>query len=352
MLCQNFQSVTFPYRTTSELSPTLFPGITYHPEIPAPYAERLNRFDGIFFDPNHNGRIVLPVWMDQIYWPGWSRMTFVFDADTGEFVERGPEMGNYYLKDIFQGAAGELYANHTTAVVYPLDAQYQYLEDEVFYPSHFGAILFDCFLVDRQRDRMVMQSNLEVYEMGVYVFSTGALIRRIRLPERTVSIAHAEGTRVYLLLNNRQLVSLDYETEQFFGATKLPQITNVSTARITYDKRYRRVLVCEQTPDNPDGTSTVRIRGYRYRPVGVHVCQPIPLKRPRVERDTPVLHKLIGDLGEGIGGLITSAATDTNAQVLRQDVALDGDGEGVTDVRGLAEGGETVTVSAEVECQL
>ena len=352
MLCQNFQTEVFKYRTRAELDPTLFGQIAYHEEIPPPYAESLYVLDGLFFDPNNNGRIIAATWTHQVYWPGWARPTFVFSADTGEFIEHGPELGNFHLTDVFQGAGGELYANHITGYAAPLGPNYEYLDD-TFDADHFGAISFRCFMVDKVRDRMVMASTLEVWELGVYKFSDDSLIRRIRLPEYVASIAHADATKVYVLLDNKQIIGLDYETEQFFAAVLLPQLSTASSVRITYDKRYRRLLVCEPKPDNPDGSSATRIVGYRYRPIGVHVCKPIPLKRLRAGVKAPVLHKLIGDLGEGIAsGLITSSAAGPNAQVTRGALPLDGDGEAVVDVLGLADGNDTISVSAEVECQL
>lgn len=356
MLCRNFTSDYLQYTLGG-------PDGGYNPSIPAPYNETLSGLVlGLFFQPQTTttGRIVFSAWVGRRAWPGFSANLWLFDSDTGAFIEErdsGAGGGGGFIgsSEISQGANDELYGQTLLyAGIYRLTPDtYQATSDPPILPGDFGASNIFHYTIDLVRDMMVMRSSNEgLYQLGVYKLSDGTLLRRVELPDTLADVCHGGGTHVYLLLNNKMLMSLDYTTGQIFQCTRIPSIVDPANAKIAYDRRYQRLLVCEATPDNPDGSSTVRIYGYRNRPVGVHVCKPIPLKRMRAGATTPVLHKLIGDAGEGIVGLMSSVATNVNAQVVRTLTALDGDGEAVIDVLGLAEGADTITASVEVECLL
>lgn len=356
MMCQNYESVPVPYRTTDELDPVLFGGITYNEDIPAPYAERLNSGltpTGLWIDGD---RVVMSGWTDQVWWPGWGILRWEFNAITGAFIERDTFVGGYYANDVSQGAGGELYLQYVTGQVYPLGPKpgYELLTDEVIDPDTYGYIDFtNAYFFDRVRNRAVFGGQSSVSTLRVFEFISGTHIRDIVTPSGVIDIVHDEGSRVFVLLANKAVLSLDYESGQVFSYVRLPQVSNVTDARIAWLKAYRRLLVAEYTPDNPDGSGTTVIRGYRYTPVPVHVCKPIPLTRLRDGVKSPVLVKQVGDLGEGIAGLATLTCEDELAgQATRATVTLDGDGEGRGEVLGTTEGDETVTASVEVACQL
>lgn len=351
MLCQNFQTVVLPYRTRAENPPTLFPGASYHPEIPEPYSESIYQISGMFFDPSENGVLGLLISTAYVYWPSYQFLLWKFSADDGSFISVEEKAISLYLEDVFPGADGDLWANLLTGDAYLLNHKYELLNPPVT-PATFGMILFRCFMFDRVRNVAVISDQSTALKVDIRNFTTGTLIKQLRLPESPVSICHAGDSRVYILLANRQIVCLDYLTYQFFEAVRLPQITNLAATdtKISYDKRYQRLLVVEKVADNVDGTCNTRIYGYRNVPQATHVCKPIPLARPREGIATPVLLKQIGDLGEGISGLIEIESTDTNAQVINARVPLDGDGEGIVNVLGLNEGSDTLSISSEVDC--
>ena len=357
MLCENFTSGLLVYRTRDELNPDLFPYITYHSEIQEPWAEQFGgvALRGLFFDPNNEGVIVAVATMDYIYWPSWNNKRWEFDANDGTLIRHGSFIGNsFYGYSFYQGAGGELYQLQITGGAYLVTADYQ-LSDFIDQDT-YDAISLGPFMVDRARNRIVMASSNEFRQIGVYNFTSGALIERFDLPDAVVDVCHGGGTKVYILLANNAVVGLDYVSGWYFEYVKVPYIgighDNRGGVRITYDKRFQRLLACWITPDAEDGASTTRIHGYRNRPVPTHVCKPIPLRRLRASEKSPVWVKAIGDLGEGLLSTATVEATVEPSRIVRTEVPLDGAGEGVTEISGVSEGSETVDVSVPTTCLL
>src|SRR4051812_8996850 len=119
MMCQNFSSVPIPYRTRDELGPTLFTDLIYNEAIVAPYAERLfaGAMTGIWCDGE---RVTVTSFTDLRYWPSYEFLRWTFNANTGQFIERGPFVGGLLAADVNQGAGGELYLTYATGLIYPL----------------------------------------------------------------------------------------------------------------------------------------------------------------------------------------------------------------------------------------
>jgi hypothetical protein len=359
MMCQNYESVVMPYRLPSEwagIPSGIGLGSLYNPYLVTPprlYAESIggSGITGIWVDGDS---VVVASWTDMIYWPGWAILRWAFNVNTGDFLERGAFVGGYYAEDVNQGAGGELYLSYVTGPIYPLSPapEYALLVDEAILPAHFGYIVLAAPFFDRMRNRAVIGGQSGVSSLRVFEFVSGTWIRDIVMPHGVVCIVHDEGTRVFVLLSNKAVLSINYETGQRYSYVRIPQITNVSNARIAWHKAYRRLLLIEHTADNVDGSSTVTIRGYRYIDIPVHVCKPIPLTRLRDGVRSAVLVKQVGDLGEGIAGLAALTSDAVSATVTRASVALDGDGEGRGELLGTAEGAETVTATVEAACLL
>jgi hypothetical protein len=356
MLCPNFQTQFLPYRLRgdSEIIPNVLAAAMYNLDIPEPYGEQIGGAGlmGMFFDPNDNGRIVLTSWMRRVYWPGWGVKSWAFSADTGAFIAHENFIGGYYAQEVFQGAGGELYLRNSTGQHYPLEpGSYRVMTEDVILPSRFGVSLLNALFIDRFRDLVMFRANSETtYQLRR--FSTGELIHTYRFQDRVEAACYAEDTSAYLLLRNKTLVGIDYATGFVFQSTRIPQINDVQTTRIAYDRRYRRLLVASRTPDAEDGSSTVQIIGYRNVPIATHVCRPIPLSRVREGRTVRVLHKLVGDLGEGLTGSVRVSSEGSNLEVIQNEVGIDGDGDGVGEIIGSNEGVETLNVSTEVQCLL
>lgn len=347
MMCQNFTSATVPYRTTAEMG-----GGVYYPDIPAPYGERLNMGSGATGLWIDGDRVVMTAMLDQHAWPSWAIARWEWNAFTGDYIERGGFVGSLYAQDVNQGAGGELYLTYVTGPVYPLGPAPTYELLDPILPAHFGYTILAAPFFDRTRNRAVIGGEAATRFLRVFEFVSGTWIRDIAVPAGVLNIVHDEGSRVFALLTNKTILSIDYETRQVYSYVRLPQITSTTWARIAWNKAYRRLLVVEFTPDNVDGSCTTVIRGYRYVAVPVHVCKPVPLRRLRDGVKSPVLLKQVGDLGEGLGGLVTLTSGGVSGVVTRGAVGLDGDGEGRGEIVGSAAGAETLTASAEVACLL
>ena len=349
MMCQVYETEVMPHRTTTELRPTFFPDIIYN-TYPGDFAESLTTIKAVYF----SGEEVIVVGVtSQIYWPSYGAVRLRFSVFDGSFISREDvtvSVGFLWTGDITQGANGRLYITQLSDV-YRCDDNYVVYGDAIL-PATYGLIGFNVYYFDELRDRAVVGDPNVPWGLAVCKFSTGALLHSIRLPDYPKQIVQGSGTQVYVLLENRAIVGLDYETGQIYSYLKLPQIGVVANTVCAWNDAYRRILICELTPDNPDGSSTTVVKGFRYVAIPTHVCKPIPLKRLRNGVKSPVLIKQIGDLSEGVSGLVTVTSDATVGRMSRAGVYLDGDGEGLGEIVGVAEGTQDLELSSEVACLL
>lgn len=376
MICRSFITDPVPYRTQDQIPVTFFPDAYYFPDqIPAPYGERIKFVMGLW-QTDQEDRIHLAVGFDQHNWPGYDLAFLTFSSVTGLFIERSPSLGapggfalGLHFRSIIQDAAGQLWARFggLPGRVQQVDpASFALMDGTTVLASHFGLLTFSIFLFDRARDVALIGGDIygrARREVAVYSFSSGALLYAVPLPQDPAAITYAEGSTVYLLLRDNSILGFDYAERRVFQYTlvplALPDGEVLGNAPLSFDlllswsRKYRRFLLCAYTPDNPDGSSTTRVLGYRNRPIAAHVCRPVPLARARAGQRTPVLVKQIGDLGEGIAGQAELAASEgAAASVVRALVTLDGDGEGRGEVLGLEEGGAELVASIRVACTL
>lgn len=359
MLCQTYEGDLIPHRTVSEVPPqdTFFPGASYNEAIlGADGFECVDRIDGLFFASSEgalsdSGVIVVSGWTKQRWWPGWSRMRWEFDAETGAFLRRAEAAGGfsgYYAQDVYQGSGGELWLLLVTGPLQLLGPDFQPTGTELL-PAAYGATQFNAVLVDRMRNRIVMTRDSAI-SIEVRALDTGTLMHTIIPPSRPRDICHEEGSRCYVLTEKRDVLLLDYMTGRWMGAVKLTGISG-SNARIAWDKRYRRLAAIEQ-PAAPIGyENQVGAAGFAMRPVATHLCTPIPIKRLRAGVPVEALVKAVGDMGEGIPAAASVSVVGPALAAPRNVVALDGAGEGVAILDSLAAGTDTVNLSLDVPCQ-
>lgn len=350
MMCQNYESVVIPHRTTAELTATLFGYLPPYNTFPGDYAEAVTGLKSLYVSGD---QVILVCFADQIYWPGYNAQRLRFNAATGEFVSRDAmvfSVGFAWSGDITQGANNQLYIT-SLGEVYRCTEDYVSIGSAID-PGLYDEVGFDVYFFDELRNRALIKPNSTSGVLKVHEFSTGDLLYSINLPGAPQQITSAGGSNVYILMDNKGVLGLDYATGRIFSYTRIPQIDDTANTWLAWNAPYQRMLTCELTPDNVDGSSTTVIKGFRNVPIATHVCKPIPLKRLRKGIKSPVLAKQIGDFGEGITGAAEVTSTGAAATVMRQNIALDGDGEGVTELMGDDEGVEDVTVSVEVACQL
>ena len=354
MLCQTYVSEAIPHRGLEEMAGTshLIPSALYNADILGEDGfECVDRIDGLYAANDggaltDSGVVIATGWTRQRWWPSWVRFRWEFDAETGAFLRRDTAPGGYHAQDIYQGAGGELWLKLITGPLQLLGPDDQ-PSGVTLLPASFGAIAFRAVLIDRLANRIVMTPDVDRI-LEVRALDTGALLHTLQVPSRPRDICYEEGTRCYVLTDSRDLFVLDYLTGRWFGAVKLTALSG-DTARIAWDRRYRRLLAIEQVT-TPNYLNQVGITGFAMRPVITHLCAPIPLKRLRAGTTVPVLVKAVGDLGEGIADGVSVAATGPNLVAPQNFVALDGAGESVPQVQLLAAGDDVLSLSVSVPC--
>lgn len=358
MLCANYLSDDVPYRTleqaAAEGAGMWFPGgLRYNANIlTGDQYECINRLNGLFVSQDggthtESGTVILTGWTAQAAWPGWGRLRWEFDAETGAFLRRGPCPGGYHDYDVHQGAGGELWLGSLYGGVQRrLGPDYQ-PTGEIIDPQTFGAIFFGGLLVDLPRDRLIASIDVETH-LRVYRYSTGEQLGFIWNGSHPVDICHEDGSRCFVLCNDRTVYLLDYEAGRLMGATRLPDgpgLWNQGQVRIAWDKRYKRLLLASE----PAGTGwayTTHITGFSPRPVATHLCAPIPLEPMRAGRPFRVLVRAVGDRGEGIPGWVSLTGDFSGPNA----AGLAGNGEAVVTLTGASEGPAALNLSLEVPC--
>lgn len=380
MLCRSYLTGIPTYRSFAEIPQRLFDEAVYFGADSARpmlggNGERVHFFQGLWED-GVNDRVVLFVSTEQVRHPSFDRFAYLFNAVTGQVIGRGASLldvpndgGNTFgefnllrgfqkdAQDNFWGvwATGEVRRLTITAPNYLVQIQ----ADTVQMPTRFGLIAFSVFSFDIPRDIALVSGPVfgrASRELSVYRFGSGEFLYGIKLPREGLNITHVSGTVVIVLLDDGSTVSLDYAAQRVFQHTRLPvgalQV-NAQENLISWSKKYNRLLYVQKTPDDPtSGNCTIKVQGFRNIPIATHACKPVPLKPARAGRETPVLVKQIGDLGEGIAGsaLVEPADYLSAAIVTTTAVPLDGDGEGVCTVLGTAEGTGELDVIINVAC--
>ncbi len=376
MLCRPFRTPVIPYRTFDQLVTRMFSEARYYPDIPAPFGERVRLFFGLWED-GVKDRIYLFTAFDQSLHPSYDLYAVIYNAVNSNFIQRGASVLDVaevdgtettvgdvlLLRGFQQDASGKVWGYFATgeAKVFGFDnnglPQIVRSQPTIF-PARFNLNGLQVFLFDESQDIALISgptTGRVPRELSVYRFSSGEFLYGVALPRDGVCITHVNRTTVMVLLLDSTVVTIDYAERRILQHTRLPIAGQSLTAGenlISWSKKYNRLLYVSKTPDTPGGESTAFVQGYRNVPIATHVCQPIPLRPARDGRDTPVLIKQIGDVGEGIAGSAVLGVEDymSAAAVLRSPVALDGDGEGVGLIRGTAAGVADLLVSIDVEC--
>lgn len=90
--------------------------------------------------------------------------------------------------------------------------------------------------------------------------------------------------------------------EEYQGTVRFVPSVEGSDLLVSWDRFYRRILAVEATPNEADGASTLRVRGFYPVPEATRISDPIPLLVPRKGRTIPVLVQITGDGVEPISG--------------------------------------------------
>ncbi len=351
MLREVFRTALIPYmQQTDPAFPGFIFGFSYGANTP-PYVENIFSFTGLtagrYESPNGPTSIYIWTKLHTSYWPSWGTAYYRFDAKSGKFIKRifgqAGNLGEWLLgkKTMARSGAhwGESYFGDSllkmslgpSATASVGDEP----EDDVSYSwpgSAFGGgnvgsadiiptgrfknadnspafpfpIGFHVYAIDDMRNRFIHGFGRE---LGVWELTSGVLKYKTQMPDNIAAICLEDDDRCYILLGNRTLITYDYMRGEILGAVKVPSLLDESDyydnqkIAIAWDVTYRRLLVVEETPNDPaTGASTMYVRGYRLVPIPVRLTTPIPLRAPRQGRQIPVLVQAVGDMNEGVSG--------------------------------------------------
>ena len=369
MLVEIFRTVPIPYKTATSGWYQGYGGNIY------PYMETLYNYWGITVlpEPLPTSPESIYVWcsMNTNAWPSFSFGYMRFNATDGTFVERflqsgggqslflsggvitsvgqrseptGAVKGNIWFKSIYLTEIQRIILGSTaTTLVFdePEKVDSWYTTDDIVSVSHFQGAPdgdpnnFGLIAIDDSAPNGGYFLNCQNGTLYVYEWSSGAFIHYLTLPFQPVELALEDPGRVYVLNSNRVLYLLDYVRNEVLGVSKIPPVLTSNLdyfGSFTYDRIYKRILIAEQTPDDPDtGESTSIIRGYRMVPNPTRLTPPIPLKAPRQRRTIPVLVQALDDVNKGVGGYIIDAEVTGSGSLIGFPMS-DGQGNSILHV--------------------
>jgi hypothetical protein len=361
MFAQIFESEPARYFLPSELygiPDGIGLGSLYHPELVTPpriYAEEISSLTGLFVTrektPWSDFTIHLLATIHQIYWPSYNYIDWRFDGMTGAYLDRRVGLaGTLYDYQIHQARDGSLWRTSILGSFFEVDPQtFEEIPDTRQDPDKYGAIELDLPMVDRAQNLVVMASSNENRQIGVYNFTTGALVRRINIGGIAAAIVPEDARRCYVLTNDNLLNLIDYSTGVILSTLKMPDMeAGAADSILAWDRYLRRLLRFTWRANAVDGACLSTIAGFYPVPIAVGLTNPIPLRPPRRGRAVPCLARAYGDAGEPISGLQLSAEASGDASIGGAPAATDDDGEAIVTLNCDAAGSATLDLSATV----
>jgi hypothetical protein len=357
MFEQNLLSASPPYALPGQ------PDITagdpaYYPEFVTPpriYAEEIAGILSFFVSRERTQ------WSDfvvhfmatthQIYYPSYNYIDWRFDGLTGAYLDRRVGLiGSLYDYQIYPARDGALWRVSILGSIFEVDpVTLEEIPDTRQDPAKYGATILDLPLVDRAQNLIVMASNNEVNDIGVYNFTSGALIRRIRLSGAPADIFAEDERRCYVLTEDRLLNLVDYTTGEILSTLKAPAVeAGALDSKLTWDRFLRRILLFTLRPSATDGACVSSFAGFYPAPIAMGITKAIPLLPPRTGRIVPCLVRSYGDAGEGVPGVKLAASVSGDASFTGAPPATDMDGEAIVSIACAATGTATIDLTAIV----
>jgi hypothetical protein len=307
-----FESPPLPYRTPDERAGVpggIGLGSLYNAELvtyPRRFSETIYSLDGMFSSVEGGVRVItIAAWTEMIYWPGWQRLFWKFNAETGAFIRSGGNPASYYDYEVFQAVDGSVWRRRITGTLVQIDP----VTLEVIagttrdFSTDFGVIDVYAFIVDRTNNVIVMHANDDVGANTISVrnWTTGELIRRIPVSGKAISIMPEDSRRCYVVTSLGMLNLVNYVTGEVLTALRTPaSISGLNETVYCYELATRRFLTFERVDDAEDGACLSTIKGYYPIPQPVALTIPVPITKPRRGETSRMLVRTIGDAGEGL----------------------------------------------------
>jgi hypothetical protein len=357
-----FESESPPYALPgqADITPSTPPAFLYNEYLITPpriYAEEISGANALFVNRERTlwSDYTIHLWTatTQIYGPGYNFIRWRFDGVTGAYLDRTIGVISDDLhQEIFQSRDGSLWrvSGAGTPSIYELDpVTFEEIPDSLQLPSKFGQSSLDMPLVDKSQNLIIMRKMDEIDSIGVWNFTTGALIRRIVVSGTPADIVPEDERRCYVLTTDNLLNLVDYTTGKILSTLRAPDIEAGALGdKLAWDRYYRRLLIFTQRDNAMDGASLSSIAGYYPLPLAVGITKPIPLLPPRKGRTVPLLTRAYGDAGEPIPGVRIAPAFTGTASLIGSPPASDTEGYAIVNALCDDAGGATLDVSATV----
>jgi hypothetical protein len=357
MFAQNFTSASPPYALPGQVDIAIsLDG--YHPELITPpriYAEEISEIIGFFVSRERTQ------WSDfvvnviaqtiQIYYPSYNFVHWRFDGMTGAYIDRHVgQIGSLFDYQIYAARDGSLWRVSILGSFFEIDpVTFEEIDDSRQEPEKYDAITLDLPLVDRAQNLVVMKTNNESAQIGVYNFTTGTLVRQIPVSGAPVEIFAEDNRRCYVLTTERILNLVDYTTGEILSTLKAPEVeAGALASKLTWDRFLRRLLLFTWRDNAIDGACLSSFAGFYPVPVAVGITKAIPLLPPRAGRTAPCLARAYGDAGEGIPGVKVTPEVTGNGAFSGAPPASDNDGDAIINVACSATGAATIDLEANV----
>ncbi|PYJ07922.1 MAG: hypothetical protein DMF06_14290 [Verrucomicrobia bacterium] len=358
MFAQNFTSAAPPYALPGD--PSIASGSAdYHPELIAPpriYAEEIQAITSFFVNrertPWSDFAVHIICQTIQIYYPSYNYIHWRFDGMTGVLLDRQIGLiGSLYDYQIYPSRDGSLWRVSILGSFFEIDpVTLEEIPDTRQDPAKYGAIKILVPLVDRAQNLAVLKTSSEGNnQIGVYDFTSGALVRRIPLSGAPVNIFAEDERRCYVLTSKNLLNLLDYTSGEILSTLKAPPVeAGALGSLLTWDRFLRRLLLYTWRASAIDGACLSSFAGFYPVPVAIGITQAIPLLPPRAGRTVPCLVRAYGDAGEGIPGVKFARAVTGPAGFTGAPPATDNDGDAIVSVMCAAMGSATIDLWATV----
>lgn len=357
MFAQNFTSAVPPYALPGD--PSIASGSAgYHPELITPpriYAEEIQAITSLFVNrertPWSDFAVHVICQTIQIYYPSYNYIHWRFDGMTGALLDRQVGLiGSLYDYQIYPARDGSLWRASILGSFFEIDpVTLEETPDSRQDPAKYGATVIYVPLVDRAQNLAVLKTSNETNQIGVYDFTSGALIRRIPVSGDPIHIFAEDERRCYVLTTKKLLNLVDYTSGEILSTLHAPAVeAGALGSLLTWDRFLRRLLLFTWRTNAIDGACLSSFAGFYPAPIAVGITQAIPLLPPRAGRTVPCLARAYGDAGEAIPGIKLAAAVSGDASFTGAPPATDNDGEAIVNITCAATGAATIDLTATI----
>lgn len=365
MFAKNYESDPLRYYTPEELygipdgtgldslyNPYLVTPPRHFAEALQPSGSLIGAFVAKERNPISDYTLQLMATVDSIYWPSYAFRRWRVDGTTGTQLSTDTITANpLSTMQIYQMRDGSLWATVSAGNrFYELDPlTFAEIAGTSQTAAKYGATSINWPLVDRAQNVVIIKTNNEGNnQIGVYDFTSGALVRRINISGQVTQVFPEDATRCYLVSSNGMLNLVDYSVGHVISTLRAPPLeAGTLDSLYAWDRFLRRLLVFQQRADDTDGTCLSTFSGYYPVPLALKLSAPVAIKAPRAHRDTPFLCRVFGDAGEGISGVKVTPTAGTST-IAGAPPFTDRDGEAVITLTPDVAGSDTLDLSATV----